>query len=161
MYTKAEVNFQSPARGMNTCSQCKHYLGGRCEIVSGSVQPGDWCNKFVKVSMLTAKSPAEINKSQSAVHEDQRKAADARSNCPGEGIKEHGLRVTSRITGESVEITFGPQGGGLVPKNPFASLAQEGYMHANPEVLGKDALAEWDSATKGKKLPKRVKKGKK
>jgi hypothetical protein len=41
---------------------------------------------------------------------------------------------------------------------PFKSLAQEGYMHANPEVLGKKGLAEWDSATKGKKLPKRVKK---
>jgi hypothetical protein len=40
---------------------------------------------------------------------------------------------------------------------PFKSLAQEGYMHANPEVLGKKGLAEWDSATKGKKLPKRAK----
>jgi hypothetical protein len=31
-------------------------------------------------------------------------------------------------------------------------------MHANPEVLGKKGLAEWDAATKGKSLPKRAKK---
>jgi hypothetical protein len=36
---------------------------------------------------------------------------------------------------------------------PFKSLAQEGYMHAHPEILGKKGLSEWDSATKGKHLP--------
>jgi hypothetical protein len=36
---------------------------------------------------------------------------------------------------------------------PFKSLAQEHYMHAHPEILGKTALKEWDSATKGKHLP--------
>lgn len=41
---------------------------------------------------------------------------------------------------------------------PFKSRAQAGYMHEHPEILGKKGLAEWDSATKGKKLPKRVKK---
>ena len=38
---------------------------------------------------------------------------------------------------------------------PFKSLAQEGYMHAHPEILGKKGLAEWDAATKGKSLPER------
>lgn len=38
---------------------------------------------------------------------------------------------------------------------PFESLAQEGYMHEHPEILGKEGLKEWDEATKGKKLPKR------
>jgi hypothetical protein len=33
----------------------------------------------------------------------------------------------------------------------FASKAQQGYMHAHPEVLGKTALHEWDQATKKKK----------
>jgi len=51
-----------------------------------------------------------------------------------------------------------PQGGGRVPKNPFASLAQEGYLHAHPEKLGKAGLKEWDAATKGEHLPERVKK---
>lgn len=37
---------------------------------------------------------------------------------------------------------------------PFKSLAQEGYMHEHPEVLGKKKLAEFDAATKGKHLPK-------
>lgn len=39
---------------------------------------------------------------------------------------------------------------------PFKSLAQEGYMHEHPEVLGKEGLKEWDSATKGKHLPEHV-----
>lgn len=39
---------------------------------------------------------------------------------------------------------------------PFESLAQEGYMHEHPEILGKKGLAEWDKATKGKHLPKHV-----
>jgi hypothetical protein len=35
-------------------------------------------------------------------------------------------------------------------------LAQAGYMHSHPEKLGKKGLAEWDAATKGKHLPKKV-----
>ena len=32
---------------------------------------------------------------------------------------------------------------------PFVSKAQQGYLHAHPEVLGKKKLAEFDAATKG------------
>ena len=39
---------------------------------------------------------------------------------------------------------------------PFKSLAQEGYLHAHPEILGKEGLKEWDEATKGKHLPEHV-----
>lgn len=106
-------------------------------------------------------SPAETNKKLNDDHECQRKEADARSNHPKQGIKEHALNITSRTNGKSVEVGFGPNGGGLVPANPFASLAQEGYMHAHPDILGKKGLAEWDAATSGKKLPKHVKKSKK
>jgi len=73
--------------------------------------------------------------------------------------------VRSRLTGKEHEIGFGPLpaaanpvNGGQMPANPFKSLAQERYMHANPEVLGPSALKEWDRATKGKSLPKHVKK---
>jgi hypothetical protein len=83
--------------------------------------------------------------------------AKARSNYPEEcGMHEHD-KVKSRLGGKDREISMGPQGGGLVPKNPFASIAQAGYMHSHPEVLGKTALDEWDASTKGKKLPKHVK----
>jgi hypothetical protein len=68
--------------------------------------------------------------------------------------------IISRTTGEAVEVSFGPLPSGYVPKNPFASLAQEGYLHAHPEKLGKAKLAEFDAATKGKKLPYKVKKSK-
>lgn len=41
---------------------------------------------------------------------------------------------------------------------PFKSAAQQGYLHAHPEILGKKGLREWDEATKGKyeKLPEHV-----
>lgn len=70
-------------------------------------------------------------------------------------------KVRSRTTGRDVEISMGPNGGGLVPANPFASLAQEGYLHAHPEKLGAEKLAEFDRETKGMKLPEHVKKSKK
>lgn len=160
MYSKSEVKFESPAKGMDHCGDCKYFLGGRCQIVTGIVQAGDWCNKFSKENTMNAKSPVQIIQAAGAAHECQRKEADARSNHPGEGIKEHGMHVTSRTNGKTVEIGFGPQGNGLVPKNPFASLAQEGYLHSHPEKLGAKKLAEFDAATKGKSLPKHVKKSK-
>ena len=74
-------------------------------------------------------------------------------------------KAYSRTLRRNMEIGVGMHGtdpkggkGGLVPANPFASLAQAGYMHANPEVLGKKALAEWDAASKGQKVPYHVKK---
>lgn len=39
---------------------------------------------------------------------------------------------------------------------PFVSEAQRGYMHAHPEVLGKKALHEWDTASKGQHVPEHV-----
>ena len=40
---------------------------------------------------------------------------------------------------------------------PFVSKAQQGYLHAHPEVLGKEKLAEFDAATKGAhNLPEHV-----
>ena len=78
---------------------------------------------------------------------------------PQDNYKEH-QTIVSKTTGKKVEVSFGPLGGGLVPSNPFASIAQEGYLHAHPEKLGKAGLAEWDVATKGKKLPQHVKKQK-
>lgn len=75
-------------------------------------------------------------------------------------------QIVSRTRGVSMEIAVGPHGasqkegdfGGLVSSNPFASLAQAGYMHTHPGILGKKGLAEWDAASKGRKIPKHVKK---
>jgi hypothetical protein len=75
----------------------------------------------------------------------------------GMDTKEHDS-IQSRITGRMCEISITPVGGGLVPKNPFASLAQAGYLHSHPEKLGAKKLAEFDAATKGKHLPEHVKK---
>lgn len=74
-------------------------------------------------------------------------------------VREHDY-IISRTTGAAVEVKFGPQDKSNVPRNPFASLAQEGYLHAHPEKLGAKKLAEFDAATKGKKLPYKVKKKK-
>lgn len=46
---------------------------------------------------------------------------------------------------------------------PYKSQAQRRWAHtkAGTKALGgKKAVEEWDKATKGKKLPKKVKKGK-
>ncbi len=103
-------------------------------------------------------SPAELNKADSKEARSGEKKADKRASNPGEGIKEHGLKITSRTTGRVVDVGFGPIGGGLVPKNPFVSIAQAGYLHSHPDILGKEKLSEFDAATKGKHLPKKVKK---
>lgn len=70
-------------------------------------------------------------------------------------MREHD-KIISRTTGREHEISMGMHGDGLVPANPFASLAQAGYMHTHPEILGKKGLAEWDASTKGRHLPKHV-----
>ena len=41
---------------------------------------------------------------------------------------------------------------------PFKSAAQRGYLHAHPEIRGKEALAEWDAASQGQHVPEHVKK---
>ena len=41
---------------------------------------------------------------------------------------------------------------------PFVSQAQAGWAHTHPDEFGRKNLKEWDAATKGKTLPKRVKK---
>ena len=87
-----------------------------------------------------------------------------RSTLHGMDTPEH-TKIVSRTRGVKLEIGVGPHGasqkegeyGGLVSANPFASLAQAGYMHSHPEILGKKGLAEWDASTKGKSLPKKVK----
>jgi hypothetical protein len=43
---------------------------------------------------------------------------------------------------------------------PFVSAAQRGYLHANPEILGKKNLKEWDAASKGQHVPEHVHNGK-
>jgi hypothetical protein len=156
-FSKQAVDFEHPAKGPNHCGACEYFLGGRCAIVTGIVETGDWCKKFKKENM-NVKSPVELNKAESCEARCGEKKADQRSNHPDQGIKEHGLKITSRTTGRVVDVGFGPVGGGLVPKNPFASLAQAGYLHSHPEKLGAEKLAEFDAASKGKHLPKRVKK---
>lgn len=92
---------------------------------------------------------------------------EMRTTLKGMATREHDT-IISRVTGKPCEIKFGPlpatmaghtgSAGGLVPKNPFASQAQAGYMHSHPDILGEAGLKEWDKASKGKKLPKRVEK---
>lgn len=146
MLNKSEVNFQSPATpGMNHCGDCVHFQSGnRCNIVSGVVLAGDWCDRFKGETVKRSKQ--EINSNQD----------ECCTQLQGMQTSEHDT-IKSRITGRTHEIMFGPQDKGNVPKNPFASLAQAGYLHSHPEKLGPEKLAEFDAATKGKKLPKHVK----
>ena len=71
-YTHAEVRFEHPARGENTCDECEHFIRGSlggwhiggCEIVKDPIEPEDWCNKFnaslvkpLKTLKLTSRLP--------------------------------------------------------------------------------------------------------
>jgi hypothetical protein len=68
-------------------------------------------------------------------------------------------KIVSRITGRTHEIQITPVGGGMVPKNPFASQLQQKFLHANPEKVGGEAkLKEWDKSTDFSNLPKKAKK---
>lgn len=74
---------------------------------------------------------------------------------PAPEMSEHDT-IRSRTTGRLREISMGMTGS-KVPKNPFASLAQAGYMHTHPDILGKEGLKEWDRSSKGKSIPYKVK----
>jgi hypothetical protein len=64
-YTHAEVGFEHPARGKNTCDECAHFIRGSlggwhvggCEIVTDPIEPGDWCNKFNACLVKPLKTP--------------------------------------------------------------------------------------------------------
>jgi hypothetical protein len=53
-HTKAEVDFESPAKGMDQCRDCEHYIYGTrgCELVKGTIQPGDWCRLFERIERV-------------------------------------------------------------------------------------------------------------
>ena len=104
------------------------------------------------------KSPAEINAKNSKDARECEKEAQGRANHPPNGIVEHS-KIVSRTNGKTYEIGLGPNGGGLVPKNPFASQLQSRFAHANPSKFGgSKGLQEWDSATDYKHLPEHAKK---
>jgi hypothetical protein len=45
--TKIQVRYEVPAKGMDHCRDCKHFIGpNRCKIVEGDIQPNGWCEKF-------------------------------------------------------------------------------------------------------------------
>lgn len=44
---------------------------------------------------------------------------------------------------------------------PYKSRAQAGYFHTHVKKIGAKVVAEFDRASKGKKLPKKVSKRKK
>lgn len=46
-YSKAEVQFEHPAKGEHHCGECRHFEPPmNCTIVDGFILSGDWCNKF-------------------------------------------------------------------------------------------------------------------
>lgn len=46
-YTKAEVKFEHPAKGDDSCGGCVHFRGpNKCAIVQGFIRRTDWCDKY-------------------------------------------------------------------------------------------------------------------
>lgn len=47
LLTKAEVDFEHPAKGDHHCSECRHFAAPHaCRVVEGRIDPGDWCKRF-------------------------------------------------------------------------------------------------------------------
>lgn len=47
--SKADVQYEHPARKSNHCAMCKHFSPpNACEVVKGVIAPFDWCNRFRK-----------------------------------------------------------------------------------------------------------------
>lgn len=45
-FLKEDVNYRYAANPTQSCAECKHFLGGSCEIVSGLIRAVDTCDKF-------------------------------------------------------------------------------------------------------------------
>jgi len=110
---------------------------------------------------LPSAAPASV--SQNTYIEITGNNQTVRTTLKGMSNGEH-EKIYSRTLCRDVEIGIeplpaGPDGhGGLVGKNPFVSQDQRAYLNMHPEKLGAKGLAEWNSASKGLKLPKKVKK---
>lgn len=47
MFTKIEVRYEVPAKGMDHCRDCEYFIvSGKCKLVEGDIQPNGWCNQF-------------------------------------------------------------------------------------------------------------------
>jgi len=47
-FTKKEVNYESPGKGMDKCEDCFFFRAGLCKIVEGKIKPKDWCDQFTR-----------------------------------------------------------------------------------------------------------------
>lgn len=46
---KSDVGFEHPAKGREHCKNCQYFevFGpDKCAIVSGKIEPGDWCEEY-------------------------------------------------------------------------------------------------------------------
>ncbi len=96
-------------------------------------------------------------------HEESEEIPKQKHKTPKKPYTTEHQVIHSRTTGLPVEIEFGPQPGGMVPKNPFASKAQQRFMFA-AEARGdvkKGTAERWAKETPSiKSLPERKKKKK-
>ena len=47
-FTKKEVNYESPAKGMSQCEDCVFFQNKLCKIVAGKIKKADWCDQFIQ-----------------------------------------------------------------------------------------------------------------
>ena len=51
-FTKKEVNYESPGKGMDKCADCFFFREGACKIVEGKIKPKDWCDQYERKTIL-------------------------------------------------------------------------------------------------------------
>ena len=50
--SKEYVGYEHPAKGREQCLDCVHFevlAHHHCEIVQGTILPGDWCRRFATI----------------------------------------------------------------------------------------------------------------
>jgi hypothetical protein len=138
VFTKQQVDFEHPAKGMHHCGECKHFIrGNACWIVAGVIKPQDWCSKWEK---KVAKQEYKEARNEEAAKEPKAKL--------------HHLRIHPHKGGHLVtHHAAHPMGGH--EEHPFAShvfakedgaglmahIAKHGKV-LNPEMVGEGERQE-------------------
>lgn len=100
MLTKSQVAYESPARGVDRCSECRYWRApASCEIVGGVILPGDWCKRFIALegsNAMPAKSRAQQEAMAIAEHSPDKLYAKNKGLLKMSGKQLHDFASTKR-----------------------------------------------------------------
>lgn len=57
--SKSAVEFEHPAQGPHSCSECTHFNENSCELVEGDIESQDWCKLFKAKGVQTEETAGQ------------------------------------------------------------------------------------------------------